>query len=336
MPAPIAFALSRPYTPSFEAVSREIETLRRDQDSVFAVLALRSWPWRRRVVPGHMEAHPCEYLASPKAWRRIGSHALLHVFAPLPLPRRLRALRFAGPRMLTVIALDAATARKPHGIEGFGRIVTECARDLELLRRAGVPAARLRCIPPPAPSVELPLPDTPFTVGFASWPFEPDEAQARGLDLLRGAAAALPRVRFRILLRPGSRVPAHEFEALANVQLIDGVLEQPEAMWGEMHALLAPFRSGSKAKSVPNSILEALAAGRPVIVSTAIGIAAEIESAGAGLSIAPRLDDLCAAISGLQQELPRHSRAARRFAAAYSPENFRSAYAEVTRELLPR
>jgi glycosyltransferase involved in cell wall biosynthesis len=205
-----------------------------------------------------------------------------------------------------------------------------------LLRRAGVPRQILRCIPPPAPNVDLPLPQTPFTVGFASWPFEADEAEARGLDLLRGAAAALPRVCFRILLRPGSKVPAHAFRSLPNVTLIDDVLADATSMWGPMHALLAPFRSGSKAKSVPNSILEALGAGRPVIVSTAIGIAAEIEQAGAGLSIAPRLDDLCAAIRGLEPELVRHAKAARRFAEAYTPHRFQSAYAELTSALLTR
>jgi glycosyltransferase involved in cell wall biosynthesis len=196
---------------------------------------------------------------------------------------------------------------------------------------------RLTRVYPCAPAgPRLPPPDGPFTVLFASWPFEPDEAHGRGLDLLAEAARSRPDLRFLVLTRPKSTVDPARFGFPANVTIDPRVHADFAPVWSRVHAVLAPFRAGSKSKSVPNSVVEGLAAGRPAIVTNHTGLASLVSEHGAGAvceaegrSLARALDAVAADLDGCAHRSLELARS------CFGIEQFRRSYADVYAGLVP-
>lgn len=339
MPA-IVFGLSRPYTPRYEAVSREIESLRdASRDRVVAVLPLRSNPFRLSRRAGVLTGHPLLLRASPFLRAGLSTADVLHVLAPLPLPRRLRLLWSHGtmPRVLTVIATGGEAVAVAPSLSAFDHVVAECGPDLDWLRRGGVPAARLSLIHPGAPdSAATPLPPPPFTVLFASWPFERKEAGFRGLDLVSEAARLRPQLRFLVLTRPESAVRPSEFAFPPNVEVDARIHDDLAPVWARVHAVMAPFRPGSKSKSVPNSLVEGMAAGRPAVVTRQTGIASLVREHGAGSVCEARGESLAAALDAVADDRAQFARRAQELARAqFAVSRFRTRYREIYARLAP-
>src|SRR5207237_6289000 len=80
----------------------------------------------------------------------------------------------------------------------------------------------------------------------------------------------------------------------------------------QAHATLAPFTDLRRAKRAPNSVVESLACGRPVIVTEAVGLAELIREGRAGIVCGPTGLDLAEALDRLQADwrsLARNARA---------------------------
>ena len=75
----------------------------------------------------------------------------------------------------------------------------------------------------------------------------------------------------------------------ARVDVIDGKADVPSVMAG-VHAAVVLADSAKVVRAYPHSLLEALAAGRPVLVSRCMGLADDVEAAGCGVVV----DDLSA------------------------------------------
>ena len=337
----VMYGLSRTFTPNFEAVSRQISTLRGENCGVVVgSLPLLSNPFYLKSSDGLLEGHPLRLPMCPSFHREMSRAEVLHVFSSLPLPRRMRWLirSFAKAKLLTVISMDPeATAREDFS--SWQGVVAECKADFQQLARADIAAENIHLIHSGVGGLSweeaLPPPENiPFTITFASWPFQKSEARSRGLDLLAEAARDLPELRFRVFLRPGSDVSPDAFHFPANVMVERGVVSDWNSIMESTHAVVAPFRDGSKSKSVPNSIIEGMAAGRPAILSRAVGISSLVETEGAGVVFEDGKLALVAAIRNTQQnwtELARNAfSCARRY---FQDEPFCHSYAELYKEL---
>src|SRR5207237_230726 len=69
---------------------------------------------------------------------------------------------------------------------------------------------------------------------------------------------------------------------LSNVELMVGYAAHMAVHYREAHVTLAPFTDLQRAKPAPNSLIESLACGRPVVISEAVGLAPLVREAGAG------------------------------------------------------
>jgi glycosyltransferase involved in cell wall biosynthesis len=335
----VAFGLTRPYTPRYEAVSREIEALRDvSRDPVVAVLPMRSNPFVLRRDAGVLTGHPVSLRLTGYLRASLAGADVLHVWAPLPLPRRLRALwtRARAPRLLTVIATGGTGAAVVASLAAFDHVVVECSSDARWLREAGFAKSPLTLVHPCAPaSSRPPFPAGPFTVLFASWPFEPDEAHGRGLDLLAEAARLRPDMRFLVLTRPTSAVDPTHFGFPANVAIDARVHGDFELVWSRVHAVLAPFRAGSKSKSVPNSVVEGLTAGRPAVVTSTTGLASLVTEHGAGAVCDAEGRSLAQALDAVASDLDGFSRRSIELAESrFGVERFRRSYADIYSSLV--
>ncbi len=333
----ITFCAPLPYRPGHEAISKEISLLMAAADTatVVTVPPFKNPPWQThdqdvRVI------HPVRLLWPVTARQALRGSGIIHVFTPLPLPRRISLLlkNHAGPTMVTVISHGglAPTDREILGHVRF--VVAECERDYNRLLADGFPAKQLRLIVP-ATGLEarlLPVPEKVFTILFASSPLQPAEMAQRGVDLLTEAARRCPAVNFHLLWRPGAEDCLAMLPDLPNL-IIDRTLyaDITRAM-GQAHAVVAPFRAGGKAKSVPLSIIEALQCGLPVLVSDAVGVADMVDKQGCGIVFEPEVDHLVTAIRLLKNDFDSYRAAVVPVANRFEAQEFCQRYAVLIAE----
>jgi glycosyltransferase involved in cell wall biosynthesis len=332
------------YDPRCEAVSKEIAALRRcPRQATVVSLTPRGRPAgieSRRTL----WLRPAMYraLARPLAWWMSRSRPIHHVFSNWPATPFLA--RLSGQAVVLTQLGSFSSDAKPmqKGPRPVSLLVVECRRDRDEALARGWNPETLRWIHPGVDPREFREADVParepFTLLFAGVPFLPGYAEARGVDLVLDAARRMPDVRFRLLCR--EYVPANVGEAclegLGNLVVETWIHGDMPSVYAACHATLAPFRAGPLNKSCPNSLVESLAMGRPVLASKEVGIAPLVAEQGVGEVFAPTLEGLTSAIESLRIRYVERRRGARACAEKFFAldrflRDYCGAYAEVSK-----
>jgi glycosyltransferase involved in cell wall biosynthesis len=120
-----------------------------------------------------------------------------------------------------------------------------------------------------------PLPTKPLKILFATAPRSKDELKARGINLLIDTAKLLPETSFHLIFRKwatnytslnATRSLLHK-KKLKNVQLLDVVINDMSKIYIEHHFTIIPYTTREGGKECPNSLVESLACGIPVLIS---------------------------------------------------------------------
>jgi glycosyltransferase involved in cell wall biosynthesis len=261
-----------------------------------------------------------------------------HVFGRADAWHQLRAIG-RRPTLFTVVVPGARLDRSV--LARVRMFAAESEPLAEALARNGVPGARIRVI---YPGVDLRrfAPAAPpagrFRLLFASSPACVEEWSERGIPLLVELARAAPDVDVVLLWRDWDDA-AQTSSALAalaptpNLALDRGRVHDMSSVYASVHAIVLPFADGF-GKSAPNSLLEALACGRPALLSAGVGVASVVQSAGAGLAVARSLEALLGGLAELRRRWRSYSQAARDLAvAAFDQdrfcEDYRALYAQL-------
>ncbi len=245
------------------------------------------------------------------------------------------------PTVMTVVAADRpADVSLLHRVEQF---VVECPAGRDDLRRLGVAGDRIRLILPPVDLGRFrpaPPPDGPFTVLFASSPDQESWLAARGVPQLLDAAARRPDMRFRLVWRPWGNSEGRVRQWIAerglrNVDLLVGCWKDMAAHYGRAHVTAAPFTDGTRSKAAPNSLVESLACGRPVLLTETVGLAEPVRDADAGRVCPATGEALAEHLDRLRTDWGRYSRNARRLAERwFGQERFLADYRQLYDEVL--
>jgi glycosyltransferase involved in cell wall biosynthesis len=247
-------------------------------------------------------------------------------------------LRAANKRPIVLTAAVRSSACDEQLLKKVDQFIVEWKSDVQALVSQGVQVERIRVIPPPidlerfSPSA---APSGPFTIVFASSPDAADSLTDRGIDALLDAATLRPDYRFLLLWRPwGDSYPTVRRwigeRRLSNVEVVHQSLPRIEDTYRAIHATVAPFRNPATTKSVPNSLIESLACGRPIVATPTVSIAADVERMSAGRCVAPTGDSLALAFDDIRQRWGETSRNARHFAESHFSQ---STFVESHREL---
>lgn len=340
MPSRIAYWLSS-FEPDMEAVASEVAVLRRNfRNSLAWGLSAKHW----MLVSKHRGVcvHPRLHLAFRAATRLCEpAFRLNHIFGSLGDWFYLQGQR-SRPTVLTV-----ATHAAPVNLSlllRIDRIVVEDFVTEAKVRELGIPHDRIRLILPPVDLerfIPQPRPDGPFTVLFASSPDSADWLEGRGIKLLLDAAAQLPEIRFRLLWRPwGDSLPRlrewiNERGLGNNVEVIVGREPDMAQQFQSCHATIAPFIDPTRCKPAPNSLVESLACGRPVIATRTVGLASWFHDARVGQLTEPTPAGIAAAIEAIQSDWNGYSSRSRQVAEEhFSKVRFIESYRMLYRELL--
>lgn len=308
------------WDPAREALSKEVEWLRRElspEAIVMSLSAVQSFGLSpgKRVLRLSGRHYPLLRALAPLV-EPLGT--VSHVFGAVDAWHLLRAV---GRRP---VVFTVAIPGTPLAQDVYARVSVFVAESEPLaseLREAGIAPSRLRVVYPGVPLdryAASPPPPGRFRLLFASSPANVAEFEARGVPLLVELARRMPDVDVVALWRDwDDQAPTRlALEALAappNFIVDRRTVSDMAAALAGMHAVVAPFATGF-GKSAPNSLIEGLAAGRPVLCCPGVGIGRLVEAHGAGLVCERSAEGLAAAVGRIRDAWPVFASAARALA----------------------
>jgi glycosyltransferase involved in cell wall biosynthesis len=147
-------------------------------------------------------------------------------------------------------------------------------------------------------------------------------------------------MQFRLLWRPWGtsegRVRRLIAEAgLRNVEVRVGRWDDMAAQYHAAHVSAAPFTDPERVKPAPNSVVESLACGRPVLVTEQVGVADLVRDGMAGAVCPARGEAIAEHLDRLEAGWDEAARAARRLAERwFGADRFLGEYGRLYDEVL--
>ena len=181
--------------------------------------------------------------------------------------------------------------------------------------------------------------DSEIRLMVGSAPWVRSQFRSKGIDALLEAARQLPRLHLVFLWRG---VLAEEMERRVRrmglrdqVEVLNRVVDVNEVLAG-VHASVTLAARPEIVKAYPHSLLESLAAGKPVLVSQAIPMADYVAQTACGLvvkTVTP--DHVVAALRKLERDYPELQRTAGQVARrAFSQQQMVNSYERVYQHVL--
>ena len=294
-------------SPQMEGISKEVFGLREHFPHSAVVGLSRHYTFkaslRRRYLGWNVKGYPILRLLAPfiETFTDIN-----HVYGNLSEWFFLRALHHR-PIVLTVAV--AGTPLDPKLYRHVHRFIVHSTSGAQDLIRWGANPAYVRVL---YPGIDLTRyasapshPHKRFRILFATAPDHADGFAKRGVNLLLDVARRVPDVDFHFIWRPwgtSSQLMQRLIEEhdLRNVSLRIGLVPDMASVFADADATIAPFLHGLDMKVCPTSLVESLACGRPVLVSTKVGIAELVQNNLCGEVAEPTAEDMCMAIERLR------------------------------------
>lgn len=332
-----SLTLPLPPDPTRDAVTREIALLRKSFGGELGSLARRGR--HSRFLP-----HRWSGLGRSRDLEAIDRVVdVHHVFGPgSRLPKVLT--RLEKPVIYSVT--DRVSHRFDPPAGSVRAISVARLEDRRRLREAGWPVVEVVEAGialerfPPRPLLSLD-PEEPMTLMAGSAPWTRRQFKTKGFDALLDLASRDSKLRLVLLWR-GVLEPEIERQlrrrSLADrVEVMHQTVDVGELL-GRCHAAVVVAASDRVVRPYPHSLIEALASGRPIVVSHSLEISRLIQRSGAGRVIEDGSSHLVERLATAVQQLRNSYRdmqlAARQldlspFAAARYVERFRRLYETV-------
>jgi glycosyltransferase involved in cell wall biosynthesis len=276
------------WDPQREALSKEVDALRRALAPRAPVISFSpgqssSLTARNRVV--RLSGDRAVLLRMLAMMLERQGH-VTHIFGSIAA---WHFLRYLGRRPLIFTVALPGLPLDHHLYSKVSVFAAESQTLASALLAAGIPGNRVHVI---SPGVDLnfytstPAPAGRFRLLFASSPASPTEFEARGIPLMIELARRCPDVELVFLWRQwiGANAMRRAFEGLQpppNVTSEWRDATDMRTIYQGVHATMCCF-SRDFGKSCPQSVIESLASGRPVLVTDTCGIGDLIRAHGAG------------------------------------------------------
>ncbi len=269
-----------PRLPAAEALSQEIEALRRQfaGEMIYLNPNVASPIYLPRLLFGFHKL--------PEIRRREGQIDLHHVYNPDPFPFPI--LRFL--RRPVVYSLSSGLGDKRPNLRFLAKMTAVTVpdeRSYDKLRgwglgnvhwvKSGVDSGRFSHTPQPL--------NGKIRLLVASAPWTEAQFQSKGIDALLALAAQRDDIelvclwRGHLLAEMRQRVAA--YQVADRVQVIDRLVDVNDIL-ATVHATVNLAADAAIIKAYPHSLLDSLAAGKPVLVSQAIPMADYVTQTGCG------------------------------------------------------
>ena len=177
-----------------------------------------------------------------------------------------------------------------------------------------------------------------FVILDASCPGKNKDLEKRGVNLILSADANLKETVINLLWRGGEFKEFEEYikkKELKKIKIENKIYHSMNEVYAKIHATIIPYlKLDENLKLIPNSAIESLAAGKPLIVSSQTGIAEIVSKSKCGVVFDPNLNNLLEAIDNLKKNYLKYQRNCRKTAEYYfSEEKFIQSYKKIYEEM---
>jgi len=261
-------------------------------------------------------------------------HVYHHNFYPFPVLRGLKK-----PVIFSVTAgLDGMLRPRPNDLDMASWIIVSNERDRAILKGWGYDRYRLI-----RPGIDVsrfeqrPLEkNRPFTILLGSAPWVRAQFVQKGVDVILQAAQRMRDLRI-ILLWRGLLVKELEqhirrFDVQSQVEVINEKTDVNEVL-ARCHATVVLASTPKIVKAYPHSLIESLAAGKPVITSQAIPVSDYVREKECGVVVpSVRTSEFTAALRHMIDDYDRYLSNARHTGARdFDQQNLLQAFDELYR-----
>ena len=275
----------QPIIEGTDAAFQEVSALK----AVFDSETINLCPWATPGRPFPPQLYGFHRL--PKLHRLERSCAITHVFHSIPY--RFPVLRFLQNPVVYTVLTSVRQLNKPPSLKWLAslhRLVVSNPRDADALKSWGL--SNYSVVPPGIVTARLepsalPLADE-MALLMASAPWAEEQFDLKGVDALLDAAVRLPKLRLILLWRGVLLAELLERVERRGIKpKVEIVSERVDinSYLKRAHATILPAKRSDIVKAYPHSLLESLAAGKPVILSDALPMADYVRQHGCGIVV---------------------------------------------------
>ncbi len=333
------------YKPRYEAVSKEVQILaqhfsQKNQVTIFDLHL--DGIFNFKLSSKQMSSHFLYYPLTLFLAKFLNHHASIsHIYSSLGDLPYLPMLK-KKPLILT-----AAAPCPEHKIKArikylrkVDRIIVESEIEQNRLLKLKINPQKVKLIYPPVDLSHFSYqPKTlrkpgQFTVLYATSPEKERDFKVKGFWLLVEVAERCPEANFELPWRYKSYTRAKSIinkKQLKNVNLYQSVEKDMNLKYAQADCTIIPYieRNGF-VKQMPNSAIESLAAGKPVLISSLVDLSGLIQREKCGVVFEPNPESLLMAIRELKKNYLKYQKNCRKTAEKYfSQEKFIKDYEKV-------
>lgn len=235
---------------------------------------------------------------------------LHHIYNPDPFPFPIfrwlkKPVIYSLSSSVTVTNINLAYFQKMTAVTVYDEPSAQKLRQMGLQNvfviKAGIDTTRF------TPHPMSPL-DSPFLVASAPWVKR--HFMEKGIDLLLDTAVALPTLRLTFLWRGElyeemmAKVNGRQLQN--RVSVINEVVDVNEVLANSLATINLASHAGV-VKAYPHSLMDSLAASRPVIISRTLAMASDVEEQGFGTVVDElTVDGVVTAVKAIQENYKQY------------------------------
>lgn len=322
MPPQIVHLVQR-FRPELEGTSKEVDVLHKHFQSFVHDLhfgGVRSFKLQRGLLSYHFGFYPCIALFLYWGTRQ----KIIHIYTTLR-DRPYLPLFYRRKTILTSTNHFTVERLRPWKkyLQNVQKIVIESELQMPVLLQLGLQREKIELIYPPVDLAKFSYQKATgqFKILNASCPSRVSDLEKRGINLLMDADPDLRDCSINVLWRIGEfgrfqqMVNKRKFQSL---HIERHVAKDMNAVYAAHHCTIIPYtRFDELLKLIPNSAIESLAAGKPVLVSSKTGIADLVRKEQCGIVFEPTKKSLLQAIQQVRENYEKYQKNCRPVAEKY-------------------
>ena len=323
------------FRPKIEATSKEVHALWRNfqERSSIHDLHLDS-KTKFKYFKGNMSYHFIYYPFTCLFVRFFSMNRIKHVYTSLVDFPYLCLLSKKNMVLTSTnfFTSESINKRLKH-LKKLKKIIVEAEIQKKELIKSGIEEEKIELIYPPVNLDKFGYKPASgsFKILNASCPTKLNYLSRRGIIISINSIAKTDDVTLHLLWRDDNFVEVQKLIETDKVTIRKEIIKDMNEEYSKYHAVIIPYLDfDENLKLIPNSAVESLAAGKPVLVSSKTGIASIIEQERCGVVFEPNEEDLVRAIEKLKENYDDYQKNCRRTTEKYfSEKKFIQAYRKI-------
>lgn len=334
-PASPLYCVQR-YRPDREATSKEIQLLQQHFRGQIHDLHLEG-KLRFQVTPQLISYHFLYYPLGLPVLRLYARYKIIHLYTSL-CDRPY--LPFLNQKNMVITSPNFVSAERIKSkiayLQKVRQIIVQSEVEKKELLAAGLTKEKISIIYPPVDLEQFSYREPParFTILNASCPGKARDLRKRGIYFLLGFDQDLDDEQVKFLWRGGEfSVFLKEIRKrpFRHMRIENQIHKDMNEQYAQVHCTIIPYQQFDEyLKLVPTSVIESLAAGKPVLVSSQTGVAEIIRKEACGVVFEPVQKSFLVALAELRKNYWRYQKNCRTTAEKYfSQEQFLKKHEQV-------